>query len=148
MRQLRPISTPRGIRARLPTSVIPAYRRSGSSRFGGRSVADTDLRAGADARLLVDDGAVQLRPRSMTASNMTIESRTTAPAATRTPGDSTLCSTVPSTTQPWLIIERDDARAGADSGRGPLLGLRVDQPAEVVELDAGSSLSRSRLVCQ
>ena len=45
-------------------------------------------------------------PSSITASNRTIESRTSAPAATRTPGDSTLCSTSPSITQPWLIIER------------------------------------------
>ena len=48
----------------------------------------------------------------MTASNITIESRTSAPAATRTPGDRTLCSTVPSITQPWLIIDRDTEAAG------------------------------------
>ena len=42
-------------------------------------------------------------PERMTESNMTIESRTTAPTSTRTPGDSTELTTVPSITQPWLI---------------------------------------------
>jgi len=39
-------------------------------------------------------------------SNITIESRTTAPTSTRTPGDSTLLTTVPLITQPWEIIDR------------------------------------------
>ena len=34
---------------------------------------------------------------------MTIESRTTAPTSTRTPGDRTELTTVPAMTQPWLI---------------------------------------------
>ena len=34
---------------------------------------------------------------------MTIESRTTAPTSTRTPGDRTELTTVPAITQPWLI---------------------------------------------
>ena len=39
----------------------------------------------------------------ITESNMTIESRTTAPTPTRTPGERTLLTTVPSMTQPWLM---------------------------------------------
>ena len=42
-------------------------------------------------------------PERMTESNMTIESRTTAPTSTRTPGDRTEFTTVPAMTQPWLI---------------------------------------------
>ena len=59
----------------------------------------------------------------MTASNMTIESRTVAPRATRTPGERTLCSTVPSITQPWLIIEREIEACGPmrAGGRSSLL---------------------------
>ena len=41
-------------------------------------------------------------PERMTESNMTIESRTTAPTSTRTPGDSTEFTTVPLMMQPWL----------------------------------------------
>ena len=39
----------------------------------------------------------------MIVSNITIESRTTAPTSTRTPGDRTELTTVPSTMQPWLM---------------------------------------------
>ena len=60
----------------------------------------------------------------MTLSNMTIESRTVAPAATRTPGERTLCSTVPSTTQPWLTMERS-IRASAPMRAGGRSSLRV-----------------------
>ena len=45
-------------------------------------------------------------PARMTVSNMMIESRTTAPGSTLTPGDSTDRSTVPQIWQPWLISER------------------------------------------
>ena len=59
-------------------------------------------------------------PARMTVSNITIESRTTAPGSTRTPGDSTERSTVPQIWQPWLISERctlavGPTRAGARS---------------------------------
>ena len=42
-------------------------------------------------------------PDRMTESNMTIESRTTAPMSTRTPGERTEFTTVPAITQPWLM---------------------------------------------
>ena len=63
-------------------------------------------------------------PGPTSVSNMTIESRTVAPAATRTPGDRMLRSTVPWTTQPWLTIERDTV-AEAATNAGARSSLRV-----------------------
>ena len=70
------------------------------------------------------------RPRrtGSTVSNITIESRTTAPTSTRTPGDRTLLTTVPLITQPCEIRLRWTCAVGPDLGRRPLLGPGVDQP--------------------
>ena len=58
---------------------------------------------GPDHHLLVEDRAIDDRPGRMIESNITIESRTMAPTSTRTPGDRTELTTVPSTMQPWLM---------------------------------------------
>ena len=75
------------------------------------------------------------RPERMTESNMTIESRTTAPTPTRTPGDSTELTTVPSMTQPWLIRLRWTWAVGPTLAGRPFLGPGVDDPVLVVEVE-------------
>jgi len=68
---------------------------------------------------------------------MTIESRTTAPTSTRTPGDRTLLTTVPSMMQPWLMRLRWIWARGADLRRCALLGAGVDDPVLVVHVELG-----------
>src|SRR5688500_16658494 len=123
IRQLRPTSTPSGTRARFPTNVMPAYRRSGSSRLGGVSSPIPTTAPAPMTASLSTIARSSTAPSPMTASNITIESRTTAPAATRTPGERTLCSTVPSMTQPWLTMDRATFAVGPirAGGRSSLL---------------------------
>ena len=137
IRQLRPISTPRGTRGALADQGDAGVQALRLVAVRAQVVADT--RRGRRRRCAPpcrrSRGRAPRPPRS-TASNMTIESRTIAPAATRTPGDRTLCST----------RALDDAAVAdhrarrpclrTDARRRPLLALGVDQPAEVVELDA------------
>jgi hypothetical protein len=110
--------------ARLPTMVIPAYRRSGSSRFGFRS-SPAPTTAPTPMRQSLSMMARSITARSATqVSNIRIESRTMAPGPTRTPGDRMLCSTVPSTTQPWLTMLRL-TRASGPIRAGGRSSLRV-----------------------
>ena len=84
----------------------------------------------------------------MTVSNMTIESRTTAPTSTRTPGDRTELTTVPAMTQPWLI------RLRWTWAVGPILaGARSSDRVWMTQSlsyrsSSGWSSSSSMLACQ
>ena len=76
---------------------------------------------------------------------MTIESRTTAPTSTRTPGDRTELTTVPLMMQPWLIRLRWTWAVCADLGRGALLGAGVDEPLLVVQVELGVVLEEGHV---
>jgi hypothetical protein len=83
---------------------MPELSRPGSWRFGGPSYGPSPTIAPWPTTTSLSRIARSTTaPARMTESNITIESRTTAPTSTRTPGDSTLFTTVPSMTQPWLI---------------------------------------------
>ena len=112
MRQLRPIWTPAGTWAFLPTSVSPAYRRSGSRRLGRMSSPNPTVAPDPMSQSLSTIArSSTARSRTMV-SNITIESRTTAPRSTVTPGERTLWTTVPWMTQPWLIMLRSTEASG------------------------------------
>ena len=90
--------------ARLPTTVMPLLSRPGSCLFGlsGNGPSPTSAPCPTTTSLSRIERSTTA-PERMTESNMMIESRTTAPTPTRTPGDSTELTTVPSMTQPWLM---------------------------------------------
>ena len=101
---LRPIRAPRGMIARLPTTVMPVFRRPGSWRFGvSKSGPSPTIAPWPTTTSLSRIDRSTTAPERMTQSNITIESRTTAPTSTRTPGDSTELTTVPLIMQPCEI---------------------------------------------
>jgi hypothetical protein len=81
------------------------------------------LKARDHHHLLVEDARSTTAPERMTESNMTIESRTTAPTPTRTPGGSTEFTTVPSMTQPWLMRLRWTWASADLAGAVPQAGV-------------------------
>ena len=104
MRQLRPMRTARGMIARLPTMVMPVFRRVGSWRLGmPRSAPSPTCALGPTETSLSMIERSMIAPARMTVSKSTMLSRTTAPMSTRTPGERIECSTVPATWQPWLM---------------------------------------------
>ena len=112
---------------RQPPRLLPVRRVVVGPVADDRRLADHDL--------LVEDRAVHDRAGPDTVSNMMIESRTTAPTSTRTPGDRTLFTTIPLITQPCEIRLRWTCAVGPDLGRRPLLGPGVDQPVAVVQVE-------------
>ena len=93
-----------GIWARLPTMVMPVLRRSGSSTLGvSKSLPVPTMALGPTLTSLSRMARSTTAPARMCVSNMMTLSRTMAPGSTRTPGESTECSTVPEIWQPWLM---------------------------------------------
>ncbi len=104
---LRPSRVPRGTTDCLPTTVMPVLRRPGSCLFGvSKSGPSPTMAPCPTTTSLSRIARSTTAPDRMTVSNITIESRTTAPTSTRTPGESTLLTTVPLITQPWEIMLR------------------------------------------
>src|SRR5579859_15694 len=112
IRQFRPITRPGGTVACLPTRVRPAYSRSGSVRFGRRSSPAPTTVPRPISQSLSTIARSRVAPWRTIVSNMTIESRTSAPASITTPGERTLCETLPWITQPWLIMLRSTRASG------------------------------------
>src|SRR5664280_1359328 len=104
IRTLRPIRTPRGMTACLPTIVIPVLRWPGVRRFAiPRSVPSPTIAPGPTVTSLSRIARSMIAPGRIPASHMTMESRTTAPTPTTTPGERTELTTIPSTRQPCEI---------------------------------------------
>ena len=86
------------------TIVIPVLRWPGVRRFATpRSVPSPTIAPGPTVTSLSRIARSMIAPGRITESNMTMESRTTAPTPTTTPGDRTELTTIPSTRQPCEI---------------------------------------------
>ena len=113
--------TPLGTIALFPITVMPVNSRPGSWRLGiVMSVPSPMIAPGPIVTSLSRIARSTTAPDRITESNMTMESRTTAPTSIRTPGERTELTTVPLTTQPWLMrlrwtCEVAPTRAGARS---------------------------------
>ena len=102
---LRPMRAPRGMTARLPTTVMPVLSRPGSCLFGRSSYGPVaDDRALADDDLLVEDRPVDDGARAD--DRVEHDDRVAHDRARRRPGRPATgpsCTTVPAITQPWLM---------------------------------------------
>ena len=146
---LRPMRTPAGITARLPTTVMPVLSRPAPAYLACRSRCPCPPSAlGPTEHSLSRIARSTTAPARMTESNMTIESRTTAPGSTRTPGDSTERSTVPADQAAVGDQRAMDAGGRPDARRRALLGAGVDDPVVVVEVEPGVLLEQVHCVCQ
>src|SRR5437667_29640 len=104
---------------------MPVLSRPGSWRFGAPSYGPSPTIAPCPTTTSLSRIARSITaPARITESNITIESRTTAPTSTRTPGESTLLTTVPSITQPWLIRLRGICARRGEVALGLLRVLR------------------------
>ena len=124
--------------ARLPTTVMPVFSRPGSCLFGRSGNGPSPTRAPCPTTTSLSRIARSTTaPERMTESNMTIESRTTAPTpdahARRQHGVHDRAVDDAAVADQAAM----DLGGRPDLGRRPFLGSGVDDPVLVVEVELG-----------
>ena len=146
---LRPIRTPRGMTARLPTTVIPVFRRPGSCLFGRSSYGPVaDDRALADHDLLVEDRPVDHGAGPDDRVEHDDRVAHDGPDVDPHAGRQDRVDDGPVDDAAMADQALVDLRGRADLGRSPFLGAGVDDPVLVVQVELRVVVEQAMLASQ